>query len=186
MDTVLPALPDSYAQAVKERAVAPFRFNCDGARSGGGLPWPSLLGWNDSARRGQPGTSIQIKRLMISCLTWDGLQVPKWCEGGRARPTYFLFAYSDGRGKRLTMTTCWSAPVTCIYCSNAEGKRGVKLNGVLAVSTFSLEAWRMGADGERRPGSSNRQDKPVSVLGPMSHRHFSHLVFRKVYMHVRS
>lgn len=105
------------------------------------------LKWQCSG--GQLGTNIQIKWLMISCLTWDRLWVLKWCEG--PRPTYFLFVY-PGAG-----TTCWSSSVTCIYCSNAKGKCGVKLNGVLAVSMFSLEAKRIKADGERQPGSGNRQ-----------------------------
>lgn len=37
------------------------------------------------------------------------------------------------------------------YCSIARGKCSVKLNAVLAVGTFSLEAQRIKADGERQP-----------------------------------
>lgn len=73
-----------------------------------------------------------------------------------------------------------SSAVTSIYRNNAKGKC-VKRNGALAVSAFSLEAQRIKEDGERQPGSNNRQPLRMSEDSPyglfmcavpvVSHRH---------------
>lgn len=88
---------------------------------------------------------------------------------------FSLCAYNWG-------TTCWSSSVTCIYCANAKGKCSVKLNGELAVIMFSLEAYRIKADGERQPGSYNGQlcrINPVTFLTWFAGES-SHLSVRKM------